>query len=639
MHKMLTVLLMVYSLSMFGQTSKYPYPILFLHGLVSNDVTWNQAVTALGGNAKIFDVCLNHDGNTATSLLTSDVSVIGWRDSNTTPSPTRLYVMNFDNSKFTAPGHATHTLSNQAAIYKQGIALKAMIQAVLAIETTDKVILVGHSMGGLEAREYIQRGYNGLSTGRGINWVEQTSEDGHRIAKLVTLGTPHLGSNHAGGILSAILNGADEKSEACRDLRYSGSPSTTPYLFGGNESIYTWNPAAYTKDVNCNGTTLDNITALNSGTTFNASMPLPTNISYTWITSDFNNLGQDGLVELTRQWLHNGTAATPNCADSMLLNVNHIEEPNNVQAILRGIDVPSDFSFAYQILSGDVIRECMTFGSNWNPTDGDLYSFVAIKDGKLTLNLVNNNSGVDSLMIYQGVNLLQSYAVQSGSQLFTVNNVVIGNHYNILVQGTATSTTWQNPYQLSIINELPVELTSFTLTSAKEGIRLTWKTATEKNNKGFEVQKSADKNCFKVIGFVNGHGTSTFSHDYNFLDASANSSKVFYRLKQIDYDGSFEYSNVIESEPILASKFALSQNYPNPFNPTTVFRYSLPQKTQTRIALYNSLGVLIKILVDEVKETGDYQINLDLSNFASGVYFVTMEAGTFKQTRKLSFLK
>lgn len=639
MKKVITSLLIIFVATSFAQTAKFPYPILFLHGLVSSDATWTQTVTALGGNAKIFDVCLNHDGSTATSLLASDISVIGWRDSNTVPSPTRLYVMNFDNSKFTTPGHTTHTLSNQAAIYKQGVALKAMIQAVLAIENNDKVILVGHSMGGLEAREYLQRGYNGLSSGRGINWVDQTTEEGHRIAKLVTLGTPHLGSNHAGGILSAILNGADEKSEACRDLRYSGSPSTTPYLFGGSEITYTWNPAAYTKDVNCNGTTMDNISGLNSGTTYNASMPLTTNISYTWITSNFNGLNQDGLVELSRQWLYNGSVPAPLCADTMLLNVNHIDEPNNVHAILRGIDTPSDFSFSYQITSAETINEFITFGSNWNPTDKDMYSLIAIKDGKLDINLINNNAGVDSLMIYQGVNLLKSFAVQNGNQNFVLDNVVTGNHYNILVQGTATSTTWQNPYQLTIVNDLPVELTSFRLLATKEGISLKWITATETNNKGFEIQKSSDKKNFEIIGFVSGNGTSTISHAYNFVDASTTPARVYYRLRQIDFDGSYEYSNTIETNGITPSTFALMQNYPNPFNPSTIIAYSLPEKTKIRIDVYDNLGVLLATLLDEVKEAGDYQFSLNLSNFASGVYLLRMHAGDFSQIRKMCLLK
>lgn len=214
--RLLALIMFSIAANIFCQPAKFSYPIIFLHGLVSNDATWTDAVNALGGSAKIFDVCLNHDGNNLTASLTSDIFVIGWRDGNNTPSSSRLYVMNFDHTRFLATGHSNHNLSNQAAIYKQGTALKEMIKSVLAIENSKKVILIGHSMGGLEIREYLQRGFDGTINGRGTNWVDQIEPDGHRVIRVVTLGTPHLGSNHTGSALSQLLSGVNESSEACR---------------------------------------------------------------------------------------------------------------------------------------------------------------------------------------------------------------------------------------------------------------------------------------------------------------------------------------------------------------------------------------------------------------------------------------
>lgn len=285
-------------------------------------------------------------------------------------------------------------------------------------------------------------------TGMGLNNI-QTSEYGHRVARVVSLGTPHLGSNMSGGALSALLNGADEKSEACRDLRYSQTPSKTPYLFGGNETSFLWNPAPYNKDINCNGSSTDIITSLNTGTTYNSSMPLPTNIYYTWVTSNYLGLNQDGLVELSRQWLYNSSTAAPQTADTLLLKINHIAEPNDIQAIIRGIDEPPETNYAYQLQMDQLTRGYITYGMNWNNRDVDAFSITPPQNGKLEITFTNVNSGTDSILFYDGTNLRLNSIITSGMQTFTVDNLVQGKTYNILVKGTATSSSWKNPYTIN----------------------------------------------------------------------------------------------------------------------------------------------------------------------------------------------
>jgi len=453
--KFVSIIFLAVNLISVAQPGKFPYPVIFLHGLVSSDATWNDAVAYFGGEAKYFDVCLNHDGSNTTASLTNDIDLIGWRDGNSNPSPNRLYVINFDNTRFAEAGHSTHNFSNQAAIYKQGIALKSMIQAVLEIEDAEKVVLVGHSMGGLEAREYLQRGFDGTSSGRGTNWVDQTSEDGHKVAKLITLGTPHLGSNHTGGILSAILNGADEKSEACRDLRYpysTGGPFPVtipaPFLFGGIESSFQWSSTPYNKDVNCNSSQSDNIIGLNSGTTYNNLMPLPLNILYTWITSNFNNLGQDGLVELSRQYLYSGSSILPATADTLLFTTNHIFEPNNIYAIIRGIDEPPQKDYSYKLIPDTFTAGFITHITNRNENDIDVFNFTPILDGNLALIIVNNNAGIDSFNVFEDENLIYRNAVKNQADTFYVENILADKKYYVKIFGTATGTSWQNPYSI-----------------------------------------------------------------------------------------------------------------------------------------------------------------------------------------------
>jgi hypothetical protein len=366
-----------------------------------------------------------------------------------------LYVLNFDNSRFQATGHSSHTQSNQAAIHKQGVAVRAVIQAVLAVENCKSVILVGHSMGGLAIREYLQRGFDGTANGRGTNWVDQTSPSGHHVIRVVTTGTPHLGSNHTGALLSALA-GIDERSEACRDLRYprsSGFPIPVtvpaPFLFGGQENLFQWTPAPYNLDVNCNGAAGDQVVGLSSGTTFNSSMPLPANIKYTWITSNLSGSGQDGLVETPRQWLYNGSVATPATADTLLLAISHLDEPNDAASIIRGMDEPGDTALAFDLSPGPPIKGFMTPGMNWNTPDKDVYRLTLSADGVLDISITGSTSGIDSLVVFTATAELARTSVGDGTKSAVVKNVKRGQTCYVSVRGTATGSTYLHPYALS----------------------------------------------------------------------------------------------------------------------------------------------------------------------------------------------
>ncbi|MBI5216727.1 MAG: T9SS type A sorting domain-containing protein [Ignavibacteriae bacterium] len=460
MKKFIVLILLIMSNVLFSQTPKYPYPIIFLHGLVSNDTTWRVTVTALGGNARVFDVCLNHDSDSLTaSLTTTDVYPIGWRDTGTAPSPTRLYVMNFDNTQFAVTGHENHRLSNQSAILKQGVALKAMIQAVLDIDSAGKVVLVGHSMGGLEIREYLQRGFNGTVSGRGTNWVDQTSSFGHRVARVVTTGTPHLGSNHTGGQLA--IPGVNEKSEACRDLRYPyikpGIPPVNvpaPYLFGGAENQFQWNPSPHHLDVNCNGVATNTITGISSGTTYNASMPLPTNIRYTYVTSNFGGTGQDGLVELSKMWLYSGSTPAPSTADTLLLNISHLLQPMDVSSIIRGMDEPDDTTLGYEIPIAQPTICFITTKMNGITTDRDVFKVSALSNGIMVFSTFGMGAGVDSLIVSTANEEVARVASANDTATAIIYNATLGTRYYVTVRGTASDSTWQSPYFLSVLSGL-----------------------------------------------------------------------------------------------------------------------------------------------------------------------------------------
>ena len=195
---------------------------------------------------------------------------------------------------------------------------------------------------------------------------------------------------------------------------------------------------------------------------------------------------------------------------------------------------------------------------------------------------------------------------------------------------------------------LPVELISFSATIFNNTVKLKWQTATEVNNYGFYVERiNKNKNSdWQTLGFVKGHGNSNSPRQYTFVDNTANNGNYSYRLKQVDVDGSFEYSPVVEVFVGAPDKFELSQNYPNPFNPATIIKYSIPAVAvgdenfrPVQLKVYNVLGREIITLVNKEQSPGTYTVTFNAENFPSGLYFYKLTAGSFSQTKKMLLLK
>lgn len=190
---------------------------------------------------------------------------------------------------------------------------------------------------------------------------------------------------------------------------------------------------------------------------------------------------------------------------------------------------------------------------------------------------------------------------------------------------------------------IPVELTSFTADFSNGCVNLNWKTATEKNNRAFDIERKFENKGWEKIGTINGKGTSSEPSNYKFSDGLKNLSfkgLIAYRLRQVDFDGAFSYSKELSLNLNLTPKeFSLSQNYPNPFNPSTVIEFALPNDCRVKVKVYDVLGRQVSVLMDEVKTAGYYKVNFDARNYVSGVYFYSIEAGSFKQVRKMVFSK
>ena len=185
---------------------------------------------------------------------------------------------------------------------------------------------------------------------------------------------------------------------------------------------------------------------------------------------------------------------------------------------------------------------------------------------------------------------------------------------------------------------LPVELSSLTALVNNNAVTLNWKTETEVNNYGFEVERKC-KNDWQEIGFVKGNGNSNSLKEYSYTDNNPiGGCKFYYRLKQLDINGKYEYSKEIEVE-VIPLNLALYQNYPNPFNPTTQIKYQLPKESRVEIKVYNILGAEVMTLLDAQKEPGIYEVTLNAMNLPSGIYIYRIIAGTFSEVKKMVLMK
>jgi len=191
---------------------------------------------------------------------------------------------------------------------------------------------------------------------------------------------------------------------------------------------------------------------------------------------------------------------------------------------------------------------------------------------------------------------------------------------------------------------LPVELTSFSGSVVNNSVQLTWKTATEVNNYGFDIERSSGNEGWQKIGFVAGAGNSNTPKNYSFTDTPSEGTSYSYRLKQIDVDGNSKYYDAVTVNLTAPSEAQLLQNNPNPFNPSTTIKFYTPNTSDVTIRIYDMLGREVTTLINQ-KTTAGYHVvywngkDSRGENVASGVYLYRLTAGSFSETKKMNLLK
>jgi hypothetical protein len=256
----------------------------------------------------------------------------------------------------------------------------------------------------------------------------------------------------------------------------------------------------------------------------------------------------------------------------------------------------------------------------FNPdvADDSVFLFInpAISTTEPSPNLKNGASANNDPANIGGV-----YIRQGGSSLAS----------NLSLDGIRIGTAWTEV--------VPVELTSFTSAVDGNNVILNWSTASELNNQGFEIQSSAQGNEFATVGFVNGNGTTTEAKNYRFVDKNLAAGNYTYRLKQVDFDGTFTYSDELDVDVTALVQFELAQNYPNPFNPSTTIKFSIPLSSNVSLKIFNTLGQEVSTLINQNMESGTHTINFDASQLNSGIYFYRLDAGSYSEVRKMTLIK
>jgi hypothetical protein len=265
---------------------------------------------------------------------------------------------------------------------------------------------------------------------------------------------------------------------------------------------------------------------------------------------------------------------------------------------------------------------------------------------------VNNSTGIN------GYNIENQYVTfvrinfiilnQTANATLLIKNItnqagLFANPNNLPNSFEITNIALSDPV---LINDspLPVKLISFTSSVNTNKVRLTWKTATEQNNKGFEIERKYKNENWISAGFINGKGNSNTEQEYKFDDKNLNSGSYNYRIKQIDYNGNYQYHNLSETVNVGAPKnFAVSQNYPNPFNPTTKIDFEVPLDSKVNITLFDISGKEVQTLLNEKKSAGYYSVAFNAVNLSSGTYFyrISGENGDrmFSETKKMTLIK
>ncbi len=262
--------------------------------------------------------------------------------------------------------------------------------------------------------------------------------------------------------------------------------------------------------------------------------------------------------------------------------------------------------------------------------------------GRVAVQLYYNTNGPGDIITSEGG--VQGYGEKIASVRLDIMNLNLPD-----LRWDAVNTAVVNPQNQSAVSTfsgsyngtLPVDLAGFTAATNGNSVKLSWSTNTEENNAGFEIQRKFMEGEWKKVGYIDGNGNSTTVSNYSYSDNHLAAGRYSYRLRQIDYNGNYEFFELTgEVEIGIPKDFALNQNYPNPFNPSTVISFDLPYDSKVSLSIYDMRGRRVSVLIDnQQKQANYYSVPLNASSLSSGVYFYELRTDKESLTKKMTLVK
>lgn len=431
----------------------FPYPVILIHGMAGSANTWanlrNHAIQQGWTYGGQLPFCLNGDGDNTTEDISSPSSI---EIKNFIPlnlPPADFYAINFNvdtNGISYGSDTTTTTLSSQAATIKEGKALGMAIKAVLQATGKNKVILLGHSSGGFAERSYLQNSNFWQTDGQ------------HHVAKAITAGTAHGGSNTSGGILLSAYAGIDENSDAVRDVRtsyyYSGSPGVC--LFGGIENASVMNDSFinnfYSFDVNCNGTIGETVVGLNQ-------MPIPSDLDYACILSNYHLDSSCGDLVVSCVSANIKTSFPLLLSETFTVDAFHTAIPSEINAEYLALDEPDTTNLSYEIDTNIIYNGFITIQAPdaQFSRDNDNYLFFIGQQGVgniIIKNIPVNNFGFSVIEQLSGSILYTNSTATGDTSLISPPLSFSTGDYYLKIWGDPTISSWKTPYNF-IVNFEP----------------------------------------------------------------------------------------------------------------------------------------------------------------------------------------
>lgn len=472
-------------------------------------------------------------------------------------------------------------------------------------------------------------------------WM-QTNGPGTQVRKFLSSNS-EIYAGTLSGVFVSMTNGDNWIQIGLSAERISSLTKVGPNMFAGtydNGIFYSSNNGSTWEQRNNGLTSLDvrclcfNASGIFAGT-FGGGIFHTTNNGLEWI-----NPSVDTSVSFTSDIVPNGIELYAAGILGLFKSLDNGTTWNNIgftdpifRLLVHGTDIFAPVGNA--ILNNTTLYVSHNNGISWDPV-------ITVND------VVSDIVSIGPLFYFSTLNNLGVYKSSNNGLIWTPINdgfsVIplidcLGIHNNYLFAGST------NAWRRILDSPLPVEISSFTSNVNDNDVMLNWTTISEINNSGFEIQRGVFDQQVTMswlkVGFVNGSGTTNITNSYEFMDKNLIPNRYLYRLKQIDYQGNFEYhylSNNIEIGYPGQNK--LSQNYPNPFNPNTVISFDLKQSGLVKINIYNIDGKQIFSLVNKILVSGSYSVNVDGNNLSSGTYFYSLNVdGMDLQVKRMILIK